>query len=103
MIITGKQGRVQFPPRLDSLENLMKLSQMVTQAVWESKSTFLMLPHITQEHLRHFNTKKRSIKSIRQFIEMDDDERRLLLRTLSDEQYQVIRMILVDAMRFSSA
>jgi len=70
------------------LENLMKLSQMMTQAVWESKSAFLMLPHISQDHLRHFNTKKRSIKSIRQFIEMDDDERRLLLRTLSDEQYQ---------------
>lgn len=88
LIALGKAGRVSFPPRLDSLENLMKLSQMITQAVWESKSAFLMLPHISQDHLRHFNTKKRNIKSIRQFIEMDDEERRMLLRTLSDEQYQ---------------
>lgn len=87
LIALGKAGRVSIPPRLESLENLMKLSQMMTQAVWESKSAFLMLPHITQDHLRHFNTKKRNIKSIRQFIEMDDEERRLLLRTLSDEQY----------------
>jgi len=36
----------------------MKLSQMIVQGVWESKSTFLMLPHISQENLRHFNTKK---------------------------------------------
>ena len=36
----------------------MKLSQMLIQGVWESKSTFLMLPHISQENLRHFNTKK---------------------------------------------
>ena len=36
----------------------MKLNQMVTQGVWDSKSAFLMLPHISQEQLRHFSTKK---------------------------------------------
>ena len=36
----------------------MKLHAMIVQAVWESKSTFLMLPHITQDNLRHFTTKK---------------------------------------------
>lgn len=87
LIALGKAGRVSLPPRLESLENLMKLSQMTTQAVWDSKSAFLMLPHISQEHLRHFNTKKRNIKSIRQFVSMDNTERRQLLRTLSDEQY----------------
>lgn len=49
---------VMHPPRLDSVENLMKLSQMVTQGVWDSKSAFLMLPHISQDQLRHFSTKK---------------------------------------------
>jgi len=88
LIALGKGGRVSNPPRLESLENLMKLSQMTTQAVWETNKAFLMLPHISQDHLRHFNTKKRNIKTIRQFIEMEDEERRLLLRTLSDEQYQ---------------
>ena len=45
-------------PRLETLENLMKLHAMIVQAIWDSKSPFLMLPHITQEHLRHFTTKK---------------------------------------------
>jgi len=34
LIALGKAGRVSIPPRLDSLENLMKLSQMITQSVW---------------------------------------------------------------------
>ena len=49
---------VSNPPKLETMENLMKLSQMLIQGVWESKSTFLMLPHISQDNLRHFNTKK---------------------------------------------
>lgn len=88
LIALGKAGRVAIPPRLESLENLIKLNQMIIQGVWDSKSAFLMLPHISQEHLRHFNTKKRSIKNIRHFVAMNNEDRRLLLRTLSDEQYQ---------------
>ena len=49
---------VAVAPRLETLENLMKLHAMIVQAVWECKSPFLMLPHITQDHLRHFITKK---------------------------------------------
>ncbi|XP_065648722.1 translocation protein SEC63 homolog isoform X2 [Hydra vulgaris] len=90
LIALGKAGRVLKPPRLETLENLMKLSQMIVQGVWDCKSAFLMLPHISQEHLRHFHTKKRHIKSIRELVGMKNEERRLLLRTLSDEQYQDI-------------
>lgn len=86
----AKSGRGNVMPRLETLENLMKLHAMIVQAIWDSKSPFLMLPHITQEHLRHFTTKKRYIKTIRQFVGMKNEDRRLLLRTLSDEQYQDI-------------
>ncbi|XP_065056984.1 translocation protein SEC63 homolog [Rhopilema esculentum] len=86
----AKMGRVNVAPRLETLENLMKFHAMIVQAVWECKSPFLMLPHITQDHLRHFTTKKRHIKTIRHFVGMKNDERRMLLRTLSDEQYQDI-------------
>lgn len=84
----AKHGRVSSPPKLETMENLMKLSQMLIQGVWESKSNFLMLPHISQENLRHFNTKKRKIRTIREFVGMNNTDRRLLLRTLSDEQYE---------------
>uniref|UniRef100_A0A7M5XBC5 J domain-containing protein n=1 Tax=Clytia hemisphaerica TaxID=252671 RepID=A0A7M5XBC5_9CNID len=88
LMYLAKMGRVSQPPKLETMENLMKLSQMLIQGVWESKSTFQMLPHISQENLRHFNTKKRKIKTIRQFVGMNNTDRRMLLRTLSDEQYQ---------------
>lgn len=96
LIALGKQGRIMHPPRLDSVENLMKLSQMVTQGVWDSKSAFLMLPHISQDQLRHFSTKKRNIKSIKQFVALDNEERRMLLRTLSDEQYQDVLNVCIS-------
>ena len=44
-------------PRLDTVENVMKLSQMVVQAMWDNKSPLLQLPHITQDTLKHFITK----------------------------------------------
>lgn len=88
LMYLAKHERVSNPPKLETMENLMKLSQMVIQGVWDSKSSFLMLPHLSQEHLRHFSTKKRKIKTIRQFVGMENNDRRLLLRTLSDEQYQ---------------
>ena len=49
---------VKIPPRLDTLENTMKLSQMIVQALWNNKSPLLQLPHITESHLRFFETKK---------------------------------------------
>jgi hypothetical protein len=49
---------VRIPPRLDTLENTMKLSSMIVQALWNTKSPLLQLPHITESHLRFFETKK---------------------------------------------
>ena len=45
-------------PRLDTIENLMKISQMLIQALWDNKSPMLQLPHISEDMLRHFNTKR---------------------------------------------
>jgi len=36
----------------------MRVSQMVIQGLWDNKSPLLQLPHLNQENLRHFNTKK---------------------------------------------
>ena len=49
---------VSQPPRLDTIENIMKMSQMVTQALDEKSSPLQMLPHITSDMLRHFTTRK---------------------------------------------
>ena len=39
--------------------------QMVIQGLWETKSPLLQLPHISEEMLRHFTTRKRNIRNIR--------------------------------------
>jgi hypothetical protein len=47
-------------PRLETLENIMRLSPMIVQALWNKnkKSDLLQLPHLSENHLRHFVTKK---------------------------------------------
>ena len=36
----------------------MRVSQMIIQGLWDTKSPLLQLPHLSQENLRHFTTKK---------------------------------------------
>jgi translocation protein SEC63 len=78
------------PPQLETLENIMKLSPMIVQALWDKnkKQTLLQLPHLVENHLRHFVTKKRNICDIKQFVQTKDADRRSILRHLTDEQYE---------------
>jgi translocation protein SEC63 len=80
------------PPTLETLENIMKLSPMIVQALWDKnkKYSLLQLPHIVENHLRHFVTKKRNICDIKQFVSMKDADRRSILRHLTNEQYEDI-------------
>ena len=45
-------------PPLQTLENCMKMSALVVQALREFQSPLLQLPHIKEDHLRYFVTKK---------------------------------------------
>lgn len=48
-----------FPaPRLVTIENCMKLTQMIVQGLQETKSPLLQLPHFEEEHLRYCISKK---------------------------------------------
>ncbi|KXJ14394.1 Translocation protein SEC63-like [Exaiptasia diaphana] len=87
LIAMAKAGRTSNMPRLETVENCMKLNQMLIQALWENKSPLMQLPHINAENLRHFTTKKRNIRSIRQLVSMKEEDRRSLLRNLSGEEY----------------
>ncbi|CAF2397134.1 unnamed protein product [Rotaria sp. Silwood2] len=94
LVAMGHAGRLKNAPRLDTIENTMKLSSMLIQALLNTKSSLLQLPHITESQLRFFETKKRTIKSIRQFVAMDDEQRRSMLRSITDEQYYDIMNVL---------
>jgi translocation protein SEC63 len=82
-------------PRLETMENIMKLSPMVVQGLWNKskKCDLLQMPHLVESQLRHFVTKKRNIQSIRQFVVMNDSDRRSILRNLTDEQYDDIMRV----------
>jgi len=82
------QGRGNYAPRLNTVENCMKLCQLLVQGVWEGKNPLLQLPYIEEDMLRHFCSRKRNIRSVEQFLEMKEAERRNLLRNLTDMQYQ---------------
>ncbi|KAL4233084.1 secretory subunit [Mactra antiquata] len=75
-------------PRLETVESCMKMSQMITQALEAKSSPLQQLPHIRPDMLRHFVTKRRNIQRIRDLVAMEEEERRLLLRSLSDDEYQ---------------
>lgn len=79
----------------------MKLSPMTIQGLWEYKSPLLQLPHITDDNLKYFQTKKRYVRSLQQLAKLPSDESRAMLRNLTDEEYNNVikvlaRMPLID-------
>merc|ERR1711988_213281 len=94
LILLAHAGRIARLPTLDTIENAMKCSPLIVQALWDKQSPLLQLPHIEEDMLKHFHTKRRNIKTLQQVAKLNDDERRSLLRKLSDEQYKdVIRVL----------
>lgn len=51
-------------PRLVTIENCMKLTQMIVQGLQESKSPLLQLPHFEEEHLRYCISKKVTVECL---------------------------------------
>ncbi|RXM33472.1 Translocation protein SEC63-like [Acipenser ruthenus] len=84
-----------FPaPRLVSIENCMKLSQMIVQGLQEFKSPLLQLPHFEEEHLRYCVSKKYKVRSIQDLVSLKDSDRRNMLRFLGEEQYEEVMAVL---------
>ncbi|XP_008218414.1 PREDICTED: DExH-box ATP-dependent RNA helicase DExH12-like [Prunus mume] len=64
----------------------MEVSQMVTQGMWERDSMLLQLPHFTKELAKRCQENPgKSIETVFDLFEMEDDERRELLQ-MSDKQ-----------------
>lgn len=64
----------------------MEVSQMVTQGMWERDSVLLQLPHFNKELAKRCQENPgRSIETVFDLVEMEDDERRELLQ-MSDSQ-----------------
>jgi translocation protein SEC63 len=115
LILLAYAGRIGRLPSLDSIEHAMKLSPMVVQALWDKQSPLLQLPHIEEDMLKHFHSRRRNIKSLQQLAQMkvikakdvglrllhvyclplrQDEDRRSLLRSLSEDQYKDLIRVL---------
>ncbi|XP_066463518.1 translocation protein SEC63 homolog [Eleutherodactylus coqui] len=91
----SREERELRPPSLSSLENCMKLCQMIVQGLQQFKSPFLQLPFIEEDHLRRvFNHKKFKVKTIRDLVSMKESDRRLLLSFLEDSSYEELVSVL---------
>ncbi|KAK0136164.1 Translocation protein SEC63 [Merluccius polli] len=81
-------------PRLVSIENCMKLTQMIVQGLQETKSPLLQLPHFEEEHLRYCVSKKYKVRSLQDLVSLKDSERRSMLRFLGEEKYDEVIAVL---------
>ncbi|XP_064196488.1 translocation protein SEC63 homolog isoform X2 [Anguilla rostrata] len=81
-------------PRLVSIENCMKLTQMIVQGLQESKSPLLQLPHFEEEHLRYCISKKYKVRSLQDLVSLKESDRRSMLRFLGEEKYDEVMGVL---------
>ncbi|XP_072401272.1 translocation protein SEC63 homolog [Diabrotica undecimpunctata] len=94
LIIMAYTRRIPKLPPIETIENCMKLSPMIVQGLWEFKSPLLQLPYINDDNLKYFMSKKRQIKTLQQYAQLKGEERRNLLRNLTDDQYENVMKVL---------
>ena len=70
---------------LASCLSCMHLSQMIVQALYDPDQELLQIPHVDLEILKHF--KRKGLKTVAGFNGLPEDEKRSLLRTLSDSEF----------------
>ena len=87
LIYFSKRQKHVAAPNVKTFENLIKINVMAIQATWDNKSPLLQLPHFTEEMLKYFSTKRSNIKSLLQFAQLSDADRRSRLRMLGEEEY----------------
>ena len=75
-------------PNLETFERILKLGSLITQRLSGSNSSpLLQLPHVNEDDFKHFTTKKRRVVSLDDLAALSLEERRRLLRRLSENEY----------------
>ena len=65
--------------------NCIEFGQYVTQAMWVKDSPLLQLPHYGPEEVKHAQSGKKKISSMKEYMEMPEEERKGM-NDFSDEQ-----------------
>ncbi|EGT32401.1 CBN-DNJ-29 protein [Caenorhabditis brenneri] len=77
---------------IETFDNLLKLQPMFVQALWQKNSPLLQLPHLTDYNLQHL--RKKRIFSCHDLAIMDAESRRAVLRTLNNDEYRDVMVVL---------
>uniref|UniRef100_H2YM46 J domain-containing protein n=1 Tax=Ciona savignyi TaxID=51511 RepID=H2YM46_CIOSA len=82
-------------PRLESLENMMKICPMMVQGLRESKSPLLQLPYFNDDFVKYcYGSKKRFLRNLRGLAQLRESDRRQMLRRMGDEEYDTMISVL---------
>jgi len=81
--------------------NIIKLSQFLTQGLWVQDHPFFQLPHFTKREVSQcLRGKKKGVKTIRQYLELSQEDRKGLVDFNEDQKRDVMdacnRMSLFD-------
>lgn len=93
LIYISKRQRNIAAPNVTTFENLIKINAMAIQGLWDNSSPLLQLPHLTQDMVKYFSTKKSNIKTMLQFAQLSETARRSRLRMLTDEEYDNVMRV----------
>ncbi|XP_053677368.1 translocation protein SEC63 homolog isoform X1 [Anopheles nili] len=85
--------KIQRVPSIETIENCMKLSPMIIQGLRESEHPLMQLPHMTKE-MRAYMARKHNTRNLQQLAQLKPDQRRAVLRSLTDEQYSNVVKVL---------
>nr|XP_002126467.1 translocation protein SEC63 homolog [Ciona intestinalis] len=82
-------------PRLESLENVMKICPMMVQGLRETKSPLLQLPYFNDDFVKYCHmSKKRFVRNLRGLAQLRESDRRQMLRRMGDEEYDTMISVL---------
>lgn len=72
---------------------LIEIEQRIVQAMTVHQSALFQLPFMTDQIFKHFNTKKRSVNTVKELVVLQEEDRRGLLKSLSEQEYKVITSV----------
>lgn len=77
-------------PRLDTVENAMKLAPMLVQGQLETKSPLLQLPYFNEDFVKYCSKPKCNVRNLRSLAKLADSTRRQALRNMGSEEYDTM-------------
>ncbi|OQS02609.1 translocation protein SEC63 [Thraustotheca clavata] len=77
---------------LQTIINVIEFQQHITQALWVKDSPLLQLPHFTENEVKHTMTGKNAIRTLQQFINTPEEDRRGMKNMSEEEKAEVNRV-----------